>query len=69
VRVLRGYQVKSAFAPAEGYRYDGLYYVARYWEGSDAGFKVGIDIPLCPVAATLTNFNNLHLFTLLREGV
>jgi len=46
VRVLRGYQVKSAFAPAEGYRYDGLYYVARYWEGSDAGFKVGIDPPL-----------------------
>ena len=31
VRVIRGAQPGSSFAPAEGYRYDGLYYVAEHW--------------------------------------
>lgn len=29
VRVIRGYKLKSPYAPAEGYRYDGLYVVER----------------------------------------
>lgn len=37
VRVLRGYQGDSAYAPDAGYRYDGLYRVTRY------GSKLGID--------------------------
>lgn len=31
VRVIRGYKSRSAYAPEEGYRYDGLYQVERYW--------------------------------------
>ncbi|GAA2694468.1 YDG/SRA domain-containing protein [Streptomyces lunalinharesii] len=37
VRVIRGWQGESAFAPLEGYRYDGLYRVTSY------GSKFGID--------------------------
>lgn len=37
VRVLRGWQSDSPYAPASGYRYDGLYRVTSY------GSKVGID--------------------------
>ncbi|KAH9944404.1 uncharacterized protein BXZ73DRAFT_40022 [Epithele typhae] len=32
VRVIRGYKLHSEFAPAEGYRYDGLYTVERAWQ-------------------------------------
>ncbi|THH15984.1 hypothetical protein EW146_g4588 [Bondarzewia mesenterica] len=31
VRVIRGYKLKSPFAPLEGYRYDGLYVVEKAW--------------------------------------
>ncbi len=31
IRVIRGSKSNSVFAPKEGYRYDGLYYCARYW--------------------------------------
>ncbi|KAG2393169.1 hypothetical protein C9374_009746 [Naegleria lovaniensis] len=31
VRLVRGYQLDSAYAPAKGYRYDGLYWVTDYW--------------------------------------
>ncbi|KAI0724530.1 hypothetical protein C8T65DRAFT_691548 [Cerioporus squamosus] len=31
VRVIRGYKLKSPYAPAEGYRYDGLYTVEKAW--------------------------------------
>ncbi|MGK9459792.1 YDG/SRA domain-containing protein [Streptomyces sp. G6] len=37
VRVLRGYQGDTPYAPATGYRYDGLYRVTSY------GSKLGID--------------------------
>ncbi|WPW30719.1 YDG/SRA domain-containing protein [Streptomyces atratus] len=37
VRVLRGWQSESPYAPRAGYRYDGLYRVTRY------GSKLGID--------------------------
>ncbi|MFD6277171.1 YDG/SRA domain-containing protein [Streptomyces sp. NPDC060209] len=37
VRVLRGWQSDSAYAPESGYRYDGLYRVTSY------GSKLGID--------------------------
>ena len=41
IRVMRGYKLKSTFAPASGYRYDGLYYIERYWlETGKHGFKV-----------------------------
>lgn len=31
VRVIRGFEEKSPYAPAEGYRYDGLFQVQRHW--------------------------------------
>ncbi|KAF8078592.1 PUA-like domain-containing protein [Lyophyllum atratum] len=31
VRVIRGYKLKSQYAPSEGYRYDGLYTVEKAW--------------------------------------
>src|SRR5215213_943154 len=31
VRVVRGHREPSPFAPPHGYRYDGLYFVERYW--------------------------------------
>jgi hypothetical protein len=31
IHVTRGYKLKSMYAPAEGYRYDGCYYVENYW--------------------------------------
>ncbi|BEJ16483.1 hypothetical protein CspHIS471_0510880 [Cutaneotrichosporon sp. HIS471] len=31
VRVIRGFKLDSPYAPAEGYRYDGLYVVERAW--------------------------------------
>ncbi|XP_071949007.1 uncharacterized protein [Antedon mediterranea] len=31
VRVIRGYKLDSPFAPEDGYRYDGLYKVEKYW--------------------------------------
>ncbi|BEI95168.1 hypothetical protein CcaverHIS631_0101170 [Cutaneotrichosporon cavernicola] len=31
VRVIRGFKLNSPYAPAEGYRYDGLYVVERAW--------------------------------------
>lgn len=43
VRVIRGYKLKSPYAPAEGYRYDGLYTVEKAWmeKGLNPhGFKV-----------------------------
>ncbi|KAH8102638.1 hypothetical protein BXZ70DRAFT_1070881 [Cristinia sonorae] len=32
VRVIRGFKLKSPFAPQEGYRYDGLYTVEKAWQ-------------------------------------
>jgi putative restriction endonuclease len=41
VRVVRGAALDSPFAPADGYRYDGLYVVDDYWhERGRSGFKV-----------------------------
>ncbi|KAI0639377.1 hypothetical protein C8Q77DRAFT_1044898 [Trametes polyzona] len=39
VRVIRGYKLHSEYAPAEGYRYDGLYTVEKAWmeRGLNAG--------------------------------
>ncbi|XP_071804832.1 uncharacterized protein [Asterias amurensis] len=31
VRVIRGYKLDSPYAPEDGYRYDGLYMVEKYW--------------------------------------
>lgn len=41
VRVIRGSQLRNAFAPTQGYRYCGLYTVQSYWleEGID-GFRI-----------------------------
>jgi putative restriction endonuclease len=41
VRVIRGYKGDKAYAPASGYRYDGLYRVEEYWHdiGRD-GFRI-----------------------------
>ncbi|TFK71186.1 SRA-YDG [Pluteus cervinus] len=32
VRVIRGFSLKSKYAPAKGYRYDGLYHVTKVYE-------------------------------------
>ncbi|KAF8745537.1 hypothetical protein AX14_006861 [Amanita brunnescens Koide BX004] len=41
VRVVRGFKVKSKFAPSEGYRYDGLYTVEKAWmEKGEKGYRV-----------------------------
>ena len=32
IRVIRGHQLDSKFAPNSGYRYDGLYLIERYWQ-------------------------------------
>ena len=41
VRVIRGAHRGNPFAPPTGYRYDGIYYVAAYWEDKGRrGFKV-----------------------------
>lgn len=41
VRVIRGSQLDSPFAPEQGYRYDGLYNVDSFWEETGkSGFKV-----------------------------
>ena len=41
VRVVRGPDPNSEFAPQAGYRYDGLYYVDKYWqERGQSGFLV-----------------------------
>ncbi|CAL1290946.1 unnamed protein product, partial [Larinioides sclopetarius] len=41
VRVLRGYKLRSKYAPEEGYRYDGLYRVVKYYMTTGlSGFKV-----------------------------
>jgi len=41
VRVIRGSQLDSPFAPEHGYRYDGLYFVDEFWEETGrSGYKV-----------------------------
>ncbi|XP_046383253.1 uncharacterized protein LOC124153898 [Ischnura elegans] len=41
VRVIRGYKVKGGFAPPDGYRYDGLYKVTKFWTATgEAGFLI-----------------------------
>lgn len=41
VRVSRGPKLGSAYAPAAGYRYDGLYRVERWWEDvGRRGFRI-----------------------------
>jgi putative restriction endonuclease len=41
VRVIRGARQRSPYAPAAGYRYDGLYSVDEYWrEVGKAGFYI-----------------------------
>jgi putative restriction endonuclease len=41
VRVVRGFELNSPYAPGQGYRYDGLYSVEEYWEETGrSGFKI-----------------------------
>ena len=41
VRVVRGAELDSPYAPDEGYRYDGLYRVTEYWqESGKRGYEV-----------------------------
>ncbi|MBC8152438.1 MAG: HNH endonuclease, partial [Bacteroidetes bacterium] len=41
VRVVRGYNHKTAFSPSQGYRYDGLFRVDSYWrEKGQSGYFV-----------------------------
>ncbi|KAL0489491.1 E3 ubiquitin-protein ligase [Acrasis kona] len=42
VRVVRGYQLDSEYAPPQGYRYDGLYWVTQYWEEEQAPGKATV---------------------------
>ncbi len=53
VRVVRGAAHASVFAPARGYRYDGLYRVADYWhDRGQAGFLIW-RFRLCKLDASL----------------
>ena len=41
IRVIRGSKLKSPYAPQQGYRYDGLYFVEHCWEQlGKSGFKI-----------------------------
>jgi putative restriction endonuclease len=41
VRVIRGRNPDSAYAPPRGFRYDGLYYVDEYWQAQGkSGFSI-----------------------------
>ena len=41
IDVIRGSKLRSIYAPASGYRYDGQYYVTRSWmETGKSGFKI-----------------------------
>jgi putative restriction endonuclease len=41
VRVIRGAKLRSPYSPKYGYRYDGLYYVEKYWqEKGRSGYQV-----------------------------
>ncbi|HIF55592.1 MAG TPA: HNH endonuclease [Methylococcaceae bacterium] len=41
IRVIRGYKLKSPYAPQSGYRYDGLYFVKSHWtETGKSGFEI-----------------------------
>ncbi|KAH0826997.1 PUA-like domain-containing protein [Lanmaoa asiatica] len=43
VRVIRGYKLRSKYGPSEGYRYDGLYVVKKFWQEkglNEGGFLV-----------------------------
>lgn len=41
VRVVRGAGGDPAFSPGHGYRYDGLFFVTRYWEAlGTSGFRI-----------------------------
>ena len=41
VRVVRGYNLKSQYAPRTGFRYDGLYHVDEYWhEIGRSGYRI-----------------------------
>jgi putative restriction endonuclease len=41
LRVTRGFRLDSPYAPENGYRYDGLYTVERYWsQVGRSGFKI-----------------------------
>ena len=31
IRVIRGFKHKSKFSPKKGYRYDGIYFIDRFW--------------------------------------
>ena len=42
VRVIRGFKLPSPYAPAEGYRYDGLYVVEKAWMGK--GLTKGLNV-------------------------
>lgn len=56
MRVVRGFELNSPFAPERGYRYDGLYFVDEVWEETGrSGFKVWRyrlrkDVPTLPIA-------------------
>ncbi|KAI9058336.1 hypothetical protein FKP32DRAFT_1741497, partial [Trametes sanguinea] len=50
VRVVRGYKSSSDFAPAQGYRYDGLYVVEKAWmDVGKSGYQVcKFSFKVCP---------------------
>lgn len=59
IRVVRGSNIGSSFAPHEGYRYDGLFYVEDYWrERGRSGFfiwrfRLRREVEPLPIAPTV----------------
>ncbi|ESO82556.1 hypothetical protein LOTGIDRAFT_134399, partial [Lottia gigantea] len=70
IRVIRGYKLKSQFAPDEGYRYDGLYTVEKCWFTTGmSGFGVWkFALQRCqdqaPPPWTVTQVLNISIFYL-----
>jgi putative restriction endonuclease len=68
VRVIRGTNLDSPYAPRSGYRYDGLYMVDDYWqEEGRSGFRIWryrlIKLPSIPTRADMASGDSAAYFT------
>lgn len=60
IRVSRGFKLKSKYAPEQGYRYDGLYFIESYWmEKGEDGFLI-CRYRLIKAQEFISNSNNVN---------
>lgn len=58
IRVTRGHQLDSPYAPENGYRYDGLYQIDSYWSekgGNKCLIQVTFTFTCTSILATMSN--------------